>query len=903
MTPLRLLFSFVGLLPAIAGTLAVLWLSSKNGTRARSSHLVCLAATCVLGFVLLGRLGSGAHVWPNLASVFSQSAMPTQDTASLAALKLALLQNTVFALVALGLFFVGPSSGGHETKTPRGFRIALGSVTLLVSLLSVAVSPLTLEAFLDVAALGPLFGCVLFVSGLPVAEQVEAKTRSLPSAKSQAPPLDAETILRRANLLSGKPDFAFAASSVSETSSREMVRANHQQDLAVARLEMIWSASGGTGKPPSVFELFLAALSSTEPSQKGLWLGDLPPQTLEVVATSFVGFATLHNSTRLLVVSTNPRQVLAQFEGLCERLGVMRPGVFAVGHAALKEQLLAELLPSVVFLSPHELSGEALRSLTRLAPAWFSQLSAVVLVGVDGLLPIPATHLALALRRLMLASKNLLSEGRRLRFFALSCGSECGRQHLEHALACSFETVKVEPHKTAAAQVFLRTHTASGPELERFAKQLLSASQTIEIEDTLGEAAQVAQGVKKHDTVGYHGLASLALCDERALAQLFRTGSNLLHTDAPHLSIVWCKPNPLARFLMEKGVLASLSARNELPTPKPLAGTENDFLVAAHVEAALDEGEPGEDDLRLAFSDGAVSALLSARKDVQKVGFRARFFPDERKVSRSVRLHRKGEPLGPDRLKTITPNVVEVRRRHDGAVLARVDRRLARTRFYPRRVFAHEGELYEVLDSDLATETNLVCAKAAASSAPTLPLLDVRVSGRAYIGNIARHQFGKLAFARGVASVSVEETVSGVLARGAVEPAVRYPAVETRYESRAVVVLFETVPQHATLKHLARLVDLLLPAHVVTEDEDIEVLAYPDGFLDIPRPALLFVDRHLGGLGLDAALDAQALYNLLRWAWGVLYSCPCMKGCAQCVPASVLKQGPDKQGVLQLLGG
>ncbi len=94
-----------------------------------------------------------------------------------------------------------------------------------------------------------------------------------------------------------------------------------------------------------------------------------------------------------------------------------------------------------------------------------------------------------------------------------------------------------------------------------------------------------------------------------------------------------------------------------------------------------------------------------------------------------------------------------------------------------------------------------------------------------------------------------------------------------------------------------------MQAHLVVEDEDVEVLALIDGLGEITRPSLVMVDRHLGGLGLAGAVDAAMAHNLLRWAWGVLYSCPCMNGCEQCTPSVVLKRGADKQGVLKLLGG
>ena len=236
-------------------------------------------------------------------------------------------------------------------------------------------------------------------------------------------------------------------------------------------------------------------------------------------------------------------------------------------------------------------------------------------------------------------------------------------------------------------------------------------------------------------------------------------------------------------------------------------------------------------------------------------------------------------------------------------LLGRVDRRLAPTRYYPHRIFAHHGQLFAVLSAVTQSTTAIQVGPAPVGSQPTLPLLALHVESTGYHGTIERHHFGPLTFARAVAGITVTEAVTGVLLRGAAEPSVRYPAVEARYDSLAVVILFERVPRAAALFHLARVVDLILQAHLVIEDEDVEVLALEGGLGEVTRPSLVLVDRHLGGLGLAAAVDAAMAHNLLRWAWGVLYSCPCMNGCEQCTPKVVLQRGADKQGVLKLLGG
>lgn len=884
---LRLLLCVVALLPALAACIGVAFWSFRT-QKAQNPDLGVLAAAFTALLALFVRFGASLSLWPGAQTWFATSALPTDNTAAFLALALALLQNTVFALVLALWAAIG--SRPRATQTARAFRLALGGALLLSSLGLLSIGPLVLEPVLDVAVFGPLAGLALLFSGLPFWEKTELPVA--PTKPDSAPSQDAEQVLRRLGLLTGQPDFVFPTT----TSNPRSVAPQS------AVLQTLWTASGGVSLPPAGLPRFLSALQSPEPQPHGLWMGQLPPQSLWTVTTCFLGAAVLSQGARVLVISRKPETDHAQFSRLLSRVGHSRSGATVLGPGQLVEQLAVGLFPSLVFLEVEDLAGEALRHLTRLNPAWFAALDAVLLVRVDGLAPIPSTHLALSLRRLVLASQNRLGEGRSLRFFALSSGSESGRHYLEQALLRTFETIELGPYQTAAAHVFLRRGSVKD-EPEKLGAALHAEGIAVQMEDPLGELQSLASSFPVHDSMGYHGEASVAVCDERSLAQLFGAGPSIVHTEKKQLSLVYCKDSPLCRFLTDKGVLAGLSERGELPTRRPLAGTNNDFLLAAHLEAALFEGEPAEWNVRQAFLDAPVDSLLNAGTTVKQTGVRASFLPGEHRIVRSPKLHRSGAALSPERLQTVTQNVLDVRREHDRALLFRTDRRLAKTRFYPHRVFAHEGKLYEVLAGALGNDTTVFCALLRTNAVPTMPLLDLRAVPSELRSSVDRHQFGKLTFARAVASVTVEETVSGSIPRGESEPKVRYPAVESRYPSHAVLVLFESVPSHAALRQLACGLDWILPAHVVHEDEDAHVLACPEGFSGLSRPALLFVDRHLGGLGLADALTAEAIYKLLRWTWGVLYRCPCMNGCAQCVPAIALAQGADKQGVLKLLGG
>lgn len=46
----------------------------------------------------------------------------------------------------------------------------------------------------------------------------------------------------------------------------------------------------------------------------------------------------------------------------------------------------------------------------------------------------------------------------------------------------------------------------------------------------------------------------------------------------------------------------------------------------------------------------------------------------------------------------------------------------------------------------------------------------------------------------------------------------------------------------------------------------------------------------------------MAVDEVLAWVKAVLGACGCQQGCVECSPARALAAGPDKQGILRLLG-
>lgn len=934
---LRLALAILGLLPAALGFVAAALIARRRpgGGWARAAAASGVAALSILFATLLLRgmdyLGGGAGP----QAFFQTAGPPSAMGVATAALKLQACLSGLFALILVGMTAVRgsrPLPAGDADGALARLLPLLGLVAGVVSFGVLVAAPLSVEPLLDVAVVAPLLGFALALAAAAPSltradKTMDEAAASPPAATVPAPVLtpDAEALLRRAGLLTmAEPDFAFP-----KTAARaEPPPGGESSTLgpSEAALATIWECCGGAGAPPEALRQLLELRAPAEAGDRsrGRWVGSLPAETLTAVESAVLVGALAGQGGRVLCVSPEPEAVAQNVERSLARMGLSRAGAFVVGTGALKDTLAAGILPALVCLNVHELSGEALKALSRSSPGlgFLALLDKILLVRVEGLLPIESTHLALALRRLALLTATELGEGRAVRWLALCEGGSTGRRYLEQAVGRSFDELALGATTTAAARVFLRRlprkaagGAAIGEELLSWGRTLRGAGVPLQLEDPSAELGEAARSLidgpaQLHRTPGYHGAASLALCDERHLAQLYRAGSNLAHSGlrksaAPgQLSVAWVKESPLARFLTQRGTLAALSTRGELPTPRPLSGTDNAFLAAAHLEAALDEGLPDEAELRHAFSGAAVDELLAARKDVQRVGVRARWNAETRHVTRSALLSRPGSPLPEQRRQTVTLNVVEVRSRHDGALLGRVDRRIAATRYYPHRVFGQSGRLHQVVEAALTpAATSILVGPAPPGSLPTVPLLETRVEATGFLGEIERHRFDKLSFARAVAAINVHEAVSGVIPRGTAEPSVRYQAVEARYNSTALVLLFEKVGSEAALHHLARVIDLLLPAHLVVEDEDVEVLALAAGIGEIARPALLFVDRHLGGIGVASAIDAATAHNLLRWAWGVLYSCPCMNGCEQCTPPDVLKRGADKQGVLKLVAG
>lgn len=775
--------------------------------------------------------------------------------------------------------------------------------------------PVMVAPLLDGVAVGPVVALGLamhFVA--PWAPDARPPT-SEATAPSPVPAasLDPEVVLRQAGRLrTPEPDFQVPGSGGSAEGggpARSVPAAPSATSEAAATglADAMWRQSGGAGPPPAALTHLLAPAEGGG----GALVGDLPAQTETAFITALCGLALVARAGRVLVVCADPEGACNRVLRILRELDIARPGVCVARIGALTDALARGEVPALICLGLGELSSSAIRALA--APQWLAECDLVLLQRVDRLLPIEATHLALTLRRLALA---IATQHGRSSWVAVGDGAAGTQRFLEQATSRALKRLPLGATTRAGVRVFIRrlpggSDGALKKEAAAFARTLAATHLPVHVEDALGAlgslGAELAGG-REHlsHRPGYRGRCSVTLLEDHHLAGSFRARLHLAHPvqGGTHLGCWWVPESPLSRFLLEGGTLGVLEQRDELTSPRPVAGLRNPFLAAAHLEAALSEGRADEATLRHLFGDAPVDELLAARRDVRVEGTRASWDPRAHTIVRSRILTGPGAPWPDERRETVTQNVVAVRSQQDGALLRRVDRRVVQTRFYPHRVFLARGALYQVGEGTLApTADQVAVTTAPVGAAVTQPLLRIELTHRSWLGELERHRTDQMSFARGIAAVAVEEAVAGILPRGESKATVHYAPVRSRYESVAAVVFFERVPSAVALWHVARLIDLILPSQLLAEPEDIEVLALPEGHGGIHRPALVFADRNVGGIGVAEALEKRTLHDLLRWTRGVLYSCPCMQGCPGCTPPEVLTKGPDKQGALKLLGG
>lgn len=702
--------------------------------------------------------------------------------------------------------------------------------------------------------------------------------------------------------------------------------------------EVLWQSAGGSGRLPQG----LQTLAENRGFGSSAYLvGDLPGKTGEAFRLTALASALL-DGQRVLALGGDPQKERHLLRKLLTQLQKWPSGPLLAGSAELEESLKKGVLPAAVFLSFSELASRGVPLLVQpSAKAFRDGLGLILLLAPDALLPLPASHLHFALRRLHLP---WAENGGAPALLATGNQSAASRRFIEDAIGRPVHSLAPGFESRAALRVFAAKSppaAARGEARNRWwAKQTLAARQALAhlseqqvevkaeaqreastepISNTLGFAANTPPSRNTKPTElapgdveapGYGGECSLMLLDEGQLAAMYRAGAHIaapLHA-AAHVSLWFSPDSLLSRFLLSPGRLGALHAKGELPSPRPLVGKHNRWLASAHLDAALREGEYSESALRNAFGETALNARLAQQVEVESPGFIASRAPHNGRIQRSSRWRATGKGRAMSEGGTITLDVIQIVDAQSGRFLGSVDRRLAPTRYYPQRVFEHQGQRYQVPANAWASPEGSalrrLLVQAAGENAPSnQPELEIRISSPKILGAPVTSTRNARTLALLQAEVTVHEQVQRAWVDNSQQDGLHFSPVQAEYPSRIALLYFPHPSHPSTLHHLARLIDAVLLGHLQAAPEDVEVIAVEAGFADFGNPGIAFVDRHLGGLGVAEALEPAVIHELIVWSRSLIYSCHCLEGCDHCSPHDLPTHLRDKQGVLRLLDG
>lgn len=674
----------------------------------------------------------------------------------------------------------------------------------------------------------------------------------------------------------------------------------------------VWMAIGGRGEAPGALGDVLKGVATGE----GILIPDLPGDLeLQLLAAVTLGVVT-GQAGRALVVHREPRRLQSLLVAGIRAMGQPSPGPICAGPAELKDSIAAQRLPAAVILTPAEANSAGVPYLAREGRDLSRELSVVVLSRPDLLEPVAATHLYFTMARLGL----LLEDGATLATVVTAQGTVEIQTAVERMLGRSVETLPLRLPTTSRVRIHRGVAPGDGQResliraIESAVAVLTTAGVSFSVEDAadfLGARRLGLEGTPiALDPPGtLRGDVCLLITADAWLGPIFRSAQYRLagRNEWGQLIVWWVLPSPLANFLLTANRMAQQLTERMLPAPAPLFARNNKHLQRLHLQAALHEGTPEEWRLRQAFGSGEVSELLKKKKAV-RVGDFAEVTGGT--IRRSHVLAPAPGQTRPDTARTtVTSSAVMVIDGAVGDLLDRVDRLTAATRYYPHRVFGKAGRRYQVRaggGSDPASGTITVDA-VGNDRPPTRPRLAFSPELKRWIGERDSRRESRFEVQVGRATALVMETVDrAVSVRG--ESYSDYDqAVTSRYSSEVQIVWLKHLGdggghEHlaAGLTHLARLVDDILVTHLQCRDQNLEVEPALRGFGGIGHPALLIVDRHVGGGGMGEALSLEVIVRTLRWAQAVMKSCRCDKGCKLCTPPEVLHLGAKNEAIALL---
>ncbi len=701
------------------------------------------------------------------------------------------------------------------------------------------------------------------------------------------------------------PDFrkAWIAAGLLDEQARPLARivSEDARDPATTRASSAWTAIGAPGAPPHALD----ALLDTLPTSNDLHVvGDLPKESEHALVTALLADLVGARGLRVLVVHPEPQLIADDLTAAMKTARTWDPGAIAVGPDALYASISGHQLPALTLVRRDDMSQRLIKMAVKDARAWVLGLDLLIVHRPDLGTPIEQTHTAFVWRRWHLAT---------------------GRLARPPVLVTSPET---PPHRAFLEQLFPgrdATRVAYGPRsagdtlawpgkepqpdnalpwLGRATEVVTKLGSDVTAFDPSGRWGRDVLGprVQLQRQASWSNDASAAELQPATMVEAVATLSNRLPRPPLHQSLWLLPADPVARFL-HPDRLKVLEETGRLPRPAPVVGMRNRFLRLAHLDAALREAPNDEHTLRSAFGDDLVEFRLRTTTDPITRSANHSAWREHGRLLRSPQLQAPAaagaEPGG----ETVTVDVVDVIEQRSGEVLMQVDARTCATRFYPKRVFGRGTRRYRVpMHAYDGKRRKLAVELASPRDRVTRGVMSFQLEIRRTTVERVSRRHGRFTMHTLSADALVTERVHAAWVP-ATDQEERFDAVESQYDTEVRFIFPAKAEKGLGLFHLAACVESLLPVFLRSEASDAAVTPVRAGFLEGMGAGVAIVDRFVGGMGFANALDDGALAELLVWTRAMLYECSCMDGCEKCSPPAVLRVGPDKQAVLQMLDG
>ena len=866
------------------------WARAQRGMSAAAFALVA-AALALRGWSSI----SGAEV-SQLVGV-SLSSKPTSDEITSAwgrlSIGFAMVGVTSAAIAGLLARSLVPMSFGARWAPDAAAMVAAAvfGVGICAIVIAQPKAWLACVGWVDVAAVLPLLGLALSAA-LGTTPRIEGAV--LPDGARAAAPDRGRTVsdptaLLRANGVIGHPRQTWDASP------------------GGCAADGIWSAVGGGGSSPRTLDRYIELAHD----RQSVRIPDLPGDTEDALIAALVIRWTTGEGGRILVVHQRPRALQDRLTRAFERLGWGAPGPIIAGRRELTNALAARRVPAAIIANVELLSDAVIPRLAADGRGFLEQCHFFVVCRGDQLDPVRASHLHFACARLSLLTPH--SDHQRA-VFATAPGASAPSRRLDRMLGIQPTAVPLAPEHRRKVTLYDGLNTGGGAAsaikaaVRRAHELLVAAGIDVSVEDaaellssddltTRGETTAL-------DPAGtLRGRVCLVIGSDEELSSIYRVAGNSAGPlDTEQIIVWWNEPSPLTNFLLEGDRLQDQARQAILPSPAPVYSERNTFLHDLHLRLAIHEGEPPKVELLRYFSARQLDHLFD-KGECREGRVVSVADHEQGTVARSPLIALTNfDAKGLDARMTVTKMATAIIDGTSGEEIDRVDHRTVRTHYYPYKIFSRAGRRYRVPPGGgLGKPAELVVEAVDAVHDPTSPVVSFEINRLETLEGPHRQQQGSFAVRARTDEVMLTEVVSGATSRtGTIE----FEPVSSEYKTHIRVVYLEHLYGHANIEasllHLARVLDDVLLTHLRIRDEYLEVEPAPSGYGGEPIPALLFIDRHVGGIGVADALGLETLFDLFRWTSVLMKSCPCNDGCDRCSPPEVLVY-KAKQMAIQML--